>query len=126
MGKTGSALKAILDLDRTRMRLLLRNLIDNALRHSAQAPAPPVIELQAGASGGVCIRVRDFGPGVPEHQIGQLSKAFYRPDAARGRASGGVGLGLYLCKLVATAHGGELSIANAQPGLAVTVRLPKD
>ena len=116
----------ILDLDRTRMRLLLRNLIDNALRHSAQAPAPPVIELQAGASGGVCIRVRDFGPGVPEHQIGQLSKAFYRPDAARGRASGGVGLGLYLCKLVATAHGGELSIANAQPGLAVTVRLPKD
>ncbi len=115
----------ILDLDRTRVRLLLRNLIDNALRHSTQAERPPVIDLQADASGGIGMRVRDFGPGVPEHQIGQLSQAFYRPDAARERSSGGVGLGLYLCKLVAQAHGGALTITNAHPGLEVTITLPK-
>jgi signal transduction histidine kinase len=113
-----------LELDRTRMRLLLRNLIENALRHSADAPLGPLVALKAEASGGVSIRVRDFGPGVPEHQIGQLSQAFYRPDAARERSSGGVGLGLYLCKLVTQAHGGEFAIVNAHPGLEVTVVLP--
>jgi len=116
----------ILHLDRTRLRLLLRNLIDNALRHSTQAATPPVIDLQAEPSGGMRIRVRDFGPGVPEHQIAQLSEAFYRPDSARERASGGVGLGLYLCKLVTQAHGGKLTIANAHPGLQITALLPKN
>ncbi|MGE5332351.1 MAG: ATP-binding protein, partial [Nitrospirota bacterium] len=59
----------------------------------------------------------------PEH-LAQLAQAFYRPDSARQRATGGVGLGLYLCRLVAQAHGGSLTLRNAQPGLAVRVVLP--
>jgi signal transduction histidine kinase len=51
----------------------------------------------------------------------RLADAFYRPDAARTRASGGVGLGLHLCRLVAQAHGGELRIRHAQPGLDVAM-----
>ena len=73
---------------------------------------------------GVEITVRDFGPGVPEDQLGKLAQPFYRPDSARQRSTGGVGLGLYLCKLVAQAHGGTFSISNAQPGLCVTVGFP--
>jgi signal transduction histidine kinase len=114
----------MLQLDPTRMRLLLRNLLDNALRHSGNAPRPPVVQLVAGAAGGVVLSVRDFGAGVAPAHLAQLAQPFYRPDSARTREGGGVGLGLYLCKLVALAHGGSFAIDNAQPGLRVTVTLP--
>ncbi len=113
-----------LQLDRTRMRLLLRNLLDNALRHSVDAPQPPEVLLAQTADGAVQITVRDFGTGVPDDQLPQLAQPFYRPDSARTREGGGVGLGLYLCKLVALAHGGSFTVRNAQPGLAVCVKLP--
>lgn len=113
-------------LDRIRIRLLLRNLLDNALRHGAGAALPPELHIcRSNAAGqGVEIEVRDHGPGVPEEQLAQLSQAFFRPDTARTRSAGGVGLGLYLCRLVAQAHGGTFAVRNARPGLAVTVSLP--
>lgn len=111
-------------LDPARVRLLVRNLLENAWRYGANAHQAPIVGLRAGASGGVCLRVRDFGPGVDASQIDQLGQAFFRPDAARERATGGVGLGLYLCKLVVQAHGGTMRLANASPGLEITVNLP--
>ncbi len=110
-------------VDSTRVRLLLRNLLDNALRHSADTRLAPEVHLRPAAGGGVEIEVRDFGPGVPEDQIGRMAEPFFRPDSARTRSAGGVGLGLYLCKLVAHAHGGTCAIRNAQPGLSVVVKL---
>jgi signal transduction histidine kinase len=112
-----------LHLDPTRMRLLLRNLLDNALRHSASAPQAPELRLRPTGQG-LQIEVRDHGPGVPDDQLPHLAQAFYRPESARTRGTGGVGLGLYLCKLVAQAHGGTFAVRNARPGLAVTVTLP--
>ncbi|RYZ07153.1 MAG: HAMP domain-containing histidine kinase [Comamonadaceae bacterium] len=109
-------------LDRTRVRLLVRNLLDNALRYSAGAARPPCITLQADGTG-VRLEVRDFGSGVDESQLPHLTEPFYRTDSARQRATGGVGLGMYLCRLVAEAHGGRLELRNAQPGLAITVVL---
>jgi signal transduction histidine kinase len=114
---------APMPVDRTRMRLLMRNLLDNASRHSAQAAQPTRVSLTR-EPGKVILEVRDFGPGVDEASLPHLAEPFYRPDASRERASGGVGLGLYLCRLVAQAHGGSLAIANAQPGLRITVTLP--
>ncbi|AVO40993.1 HAMP domain-containing sensor histidine kinase [Simplicispira suum] len=118
-------------LDRARMRLLLRNLLDNALRHNHPfgqtsgnaAAAPPELRLQLHGDE-LGIEVRDYGPGVPPEHLAQLAQAFYRPDSARQRATGGVGLGLYLCRLVAQAHGGRLELRNAEPGLEVRVVLP--
>jgi signal transduction histidine kinase len=112
-----------LPLDRARMRLLLRNLVDNALRHGGDAGQPPVVST-AGTAQTVQLAVRDFGPGMEESQLQHAAEAFYRADAARLRSTGGVGLGLYLCKLVAEAHGGTLALRNAQPGLEITVTLP--
>jgi signal transduction histidine kinase len=118
----------VLALDRTRMRLLLRNLLDNALRHNTAIDGTPlqavVVSVQRTTEGGVHITVRDFGPGVDPAALPHLAEPFYRPDAARERATGGVGLGLYLCKLVAQAHGGNLAVRNALPGLEVSVVLP--
>ncbi|PPE65120.1 sensor histidine kinase [Caldimonas caldifontis] len=112
-----------LPLDAARIRLLLRNLLDNALRHGGDAARPPELHLRRTAAG-VEIEVRDHGPGVPEAQLQQLAEAFYRPDSARTRTAGGVGLGLYLCRLVARAHGGTLTLRNAEPGLSAVVVLP--
>ncbi len=112
-----------LPLDRARMRLLLRNLLGNAQRHSAGASQPPEVHLQP-ENGGIRLRVRDHGPGVDPAVLPHLAEPFYRPDAARERSSGGVGLGLYLCRLVALAHGASWQVANADPGLVVQVDLP--
>ena len=115
---------ALIQADPMRLRLLLRNLIDNALRHGGDAAQRPVVSLRHDAQGGVHLGVRDFGPGVAEAQLAQLAEPFYRADGARQRATGGVGLGLYLCQLVAQAHGGTLHIRRAEPGLEVTASWP--
>ncbi len=114
---------ASMQLDRVRMKLLMRNLIDNALRHNVGAPQPVVVKtLRDGDT--VRLSVRDFGTGVPQDNLAHLAEAFYRVDAARQRATGGVGLGLHLCRLVARAHRGELHLANAEPGFVAEVVLP--
>jgi signal transduction histidine kinase len=110
-----------LALDRSRLQLLLRNLLDNALRHGAGTP----VELgTAQRDGELRLVVRDHGPGVDAEQLQRLGEPFYRPDAARSRSAGGVGLGLYLCRLVASSHGGRLSLRNAVPGLEASLTLP--
>ena len=133
---------APIPLDPSRIRLLLRNLLDNAWRHGGHAALPPQLTVRSGRDGptampaesaaqvesaaGVWIEVRDHGPGVPEDQLDALAEPFYRPDSARTRAAGGVGLGLSLCRLVAQAHGGRMEIVNALPGLRVRVWLPRE
>ena len=114
-----------LALDRIRVRLLLRNLLGNALRHGGGGTAQPVeLHVRPWAAGqGIELEVRDHGAGVPDDQLPHLGQAFFRPDTARTRSAGGVGLGLYLCRLVAQAHGGTFAVRNAHPGLAVTVSL---
>ena len=115
-----------LQLDPARIRLLLRNLLDNALRYSAHASSPPMVSVATLHGGAVNMMVRDFGPGVPNDQLPQLGQPFFRLDAARTREGGGVGLGLYLCRLVAVAHGGTFVVRNAEPGLEISVTLPGD
>ena len=109
-------------LDATRVRLALRNLIDNALRHGV-SEAPCVVRSEHDDHT-LKLSVRDFGPGVSADQLSHLAEPFYRPDAARARDSGGVGLGLTLCRLVAQAHGGELHLQLVNPGLHATLSLP--
>lgn len=111
----------VLKLDRLRVQLCLRNLVQNALRHNEPVRGAVQLSLtQAGS--GVRLTVRDFGPGVPPDSLPHLGQPFYRPDAARTRGEGGVGLGLCLCRLVAQAHGGRLELRNAAPGFEVSVR----
>ncbi|RVT49700.1 sensor histidine kinase [Rubrivivax albus] len=107
--------------DPARLGLLLRNLLANARRHAADAPRPPVLFLRR-ADEALELGLRDFGPGVPPEALAHLAEPFYRPDSARTRAAGGVGLGMHLCRRVAEAHGGTLVVRNAAPGLEVVMR----
>lgn len=136
-------LPASVQLDQPRVRVLIGNLLDNALRHhDKQAGQPVALRVfmagaladegdagQEGAPGGVAkshlrLSVRDHGPGVPEDELAKLGQPFYRPDSARTRLDGGVGLGLNLCHLIVAAHGGSMRLRHAQPGLEVSVSLP--
>ena len=110
----------MLKLDRLRVQLLLRNLVHNALRHNDASRGAVQLKL-ARDGAGVRLSVRDFGPGVPPESLPHLGQPFYRPDAARTRHEGGVGLGLCLCRLVAEAHGGRLALRNAEPGFEASV-----
>ena len=71
--------------DPMRLKLLLRNLVDNALRHAPGAPQPPQVTLARGADGGLALSVRDYGPGVSDEQLAHLAQPFYRADPARQR-----------------------------------------
>jgi signal transduction histidine kinase len=112
------------ELDVTRVRLLLRNLIDNALRYNPAGGKP--VEVSVNQSGdNLLIAVQDYGPGIPAEHLEHVTEPFYRADPARSRATGGVGLGLYLCKRIAEVHGGSLTIDSGPAGgTRVTVAVP--
>lgn len=112
-----------LALDRARVQMLVRNLVDNACRHGSGGAEPVIVATRADGNA-VVFSVRDHGPGVSQDQLERLAEPFYRPDSARTRASGGVGLGLYLCRRVAQSHGATLTLRNAHPGLEAVVRWP--
>lgn len=113
-----------LSLDATRIRLVLKNLLENALRYSPEDTRPPQLTVKAiGAD--VSVEVRDFGEGIEEQHIAHLTEPFYRADTARQRQTGGYGLGLYLCRVIAEAHGGELFIESEKgEGTTITLTLP--
>ncbi len=111
-------------IDATRVRLLVKNLVDNALRHNPQGAPPPRVSLQEKENE-IVFAVQDFGPGIHEKHLPYLTEPFYRVDPARQRQTGGYGLGLYLCRVIAEAHGGRLKLASEKDkGTTVTVSLP--
>ena len=109
-------------IDAIRVRLLLRNLLSNASRYARGSAVQ--LRAQRDQQGELVISVRDHGPGVSPAHLQQLGQAFFRPDEARTRQAGGVGLGLYLCTLIMRAHGGRLSLHHADPGLMVSAHFP--
>lgn len=111
-------------LDASRIQLLLRNLIGNALRYSSPADGPVELDIELEGEK-LVFRVRDYGPGIPEAQRSHIGEPFYRPDASRNRETGGTGLGLYLARQIARAHGGELELRDVTGrGALFVVSLP--
>ena len=105
---------------------MLKNLIDYACRYSDPGADPIEVALEPG-DGWLRISVQDHGSGIDAAEIPRLTEAFYRPDSARRRESGGYGLGLYLCKLIVDAHGGKMTFqSEAGKGTRVSVDLPRD
>ena len=111
------------ELDAARLKLLLRNLIGNALRHGG-SERPPEVDVAVDQAE-LTLTVRDFGAGVSAEHLPRLTEPFYRADPSRQRKTGGYGLGLYLCRLIAEAHGGRLLIdSRPDAGATATVTLP--
>lgn len=104
------------NIDSERMRLVLRNLIENSLKHGK----PPIkIALETDGDQ-VVLTVSDQGPGFVSEVLERWGEAFYRPDPSRSRESGGFGLGLSLCLAIIKAHGGQIQVTNPPTGGAKT------
>jgi heavy metal sensor kinase len=106
------------------LRHLLDNLLDNAVRHTPAGGA--VLVSVASRDNAWEIVVSDTGPGIPAQQRASIFERFTRGDAARGRATGGAGLGLALCRVIAEVHGGSIVLDGDGPrGATFRVYLPR-
>lgn len=92
--------------DEALVRRVVDNLLENAARYS---DAPAVIELAVERDpAGLAVSVADRGVGLAEADLPRLFEPFFRADRSRARATGGVGLGLTLCRRIVEAHGGRI------------------
>jgi two-component system sensor histidine kinase BaeS len=109
--------------DAQRLRQLLHNLLDNAVRYTDPGGSISVtLEKDRQLARLV---ISDTAPGASEEECGLMFKRLYRLDASRNRHSGGSGLGLAICQNIVKAHGGQISAGpSPEGGVAVTTLLP--
>jgi len=105
----------------------VENVVRNAIRYTQEGTSVD-IELARIVTGGTqqaVVRVSDSGSGVPPEALAKLFEPFYRLDDARGRQTGGVGLGLAITERAVRFHGGKVTASNRNGGgLVVEIRLP--
>ena len=105
--------------DGKRLRQVFLNILDNAAKHGGEGK-----RIDAGISyedGNVVVRIRDYGPGIPEDEIPLVKMKFYK-GSSKAR---GTGIGLAVCEEIVELHGGTLTLENASGGATlVTVTLP--
>ncbi|MFA6961332.1 MAG: ATP-binding protein [Opitutaceae bacterium] len=108
---TSELLTATATADPLRLGQVVINLLQNALRYNRPGGS---VCLRAGeAESGAYIEVVDTGIGIPADKLGRIFDRFYRVDESREAKSGGVGLGLAICRTIVEAHGGRLTVTSA-------------
>ena len=115
----------MLKIDRKRIKIVFRNVIENAFRYSKYDSNPVEISIK-NYNDTVEFIVKDDGIGIPEESISKIFEPFYRVDASRSKKTGGYGLGLNLCKKIMAAHNGNIAIKNnSDNGITVVLSFPK-
>ncbi|MBT8430622.1 MAG: ATP-binding protein, partial [Gammaproteobacteria bacterium] len=115
--------KQTLAVDHDAFAQIMINLVDNAIKFSAQAHEK-LIEVSAKAIGEdrVEFAVRDHGPGIARDQMKKIFRLFYRAENELTRETVGTGIGLALVHRLATAMEGEVDVINREPGAEFRVR----
>lgn len=123
----------ILDADETihafvdgeRLRQVLRNLIDNAIKYSGDGCQVQVTVERRGTE--AVISIADDGRGIPSEHLPKVFDRFYRVEQSRSRSNGGAGLGLSIAASIVESHGGRIAVTSqVGEGTAFEVRLPLD
>ena len=111
------------DADGERLRQVVANLLDNAIKYS---PGGGRVEVRVGMRGGSgTIEVADQGLGIPAHEQQRIFEKFYRLDPSMTRGIGGSGLGLYISRELVRQMGGEILVkSQLGDGSTFTVLLP--
>ena len=105
--------------DVSRMRQVFLNILDNAAKHGGEG-GKITAEIRR-VEQEILIRIRDFGPGIPEEELSLVKKKFYK-GSSKARGSG---IGLAVCDEIVSMHNGSLELSNAEGGgTLVTIRLP--
>ena len=105
--------------DVARMRQVFLNILDNAAKHGGEGKRIDASIAHEGSY--VVIRIRDYGPGIPEEELPHVKLKFYK-GSSKARGSG---IGLAVCEEIVTMHGGSLTLENAEGGgTLVTISIP--
>jgi len=106
--------------DPNRLKQVFLNLFDNAIKYGREGKR---IEISISTvDDNVKIQIRDFGPGVPDDELGNIKMKFYKGSNSKERGSG---IGLAVCEEIIKYHGGSIELANAEGGgFIVTIFLP--
>lgn len=112
-----------IEVDGQRMKEVLTNILDNALRYTPDAGHITMSARRAGDD--IEIRIQDSGPGLPADDLDKVFERFYRTEASRSREEGGSGLGFAIARSIVEKHNGRIW-AESRPGdgLTVIIRLP--
>jgi len=113
--------------DPSLLRSAIENVVRNAIQYTREGTDVQIgLECKEGTSETeAVIKISDFGPGVPDEALDKLFRPFYRIDDARGRQTGGVGLGLAIAERAVRLHGGTIQAGNrSEGGLMIEIRLP--
>ena len=109
------------------LRSAIENVVRNAIHYTREGTDVQIrLECNRGTSvTEAVIKISDSGPGVPDEALDKLFQPFYRIDDARGRQTGGVGLGLAITERAVRLHGGTIQASNrSEGGLMIEIRLP--
>ena len=101
-----------LSLDVERIGIVLRNILNNALKYSISSSKPVEVSLQQDDSR-VVVHIKNFGAVIPQEELPHIFEPFYRVDKSRSKATGGYGLGLHLCQKIMEAHGGRIEVSSS-------------
>ncbi len=113
----------IIPADQALMRSAISNILSNAIKYSPEKSVISLYMLQDATH--VRLSIVDQGMGVPDADLADMFKPFYRVSQSRERATGGTGLGLAIAQQAITAHQGVISAQNNQGnGLTVSIELP--
>ena len=119
----GTVEPAVVLGDELRLRELLLNLVDNAVKYSRPGGKVEIVLVREGTTGR--LSVTDQGIGMAPEEQGRIFDRFYRTDAARAHFKKGTGLGLSICKWIAEAHHGRIEVqSQVGEGSRFTVVLP--
>jgi heavy metal sensor kinase len=106
----GNEDQALVEGDPDRLKQLLLNLVENAIKYTPSGEIQLAMHKQTGEVG---VSVKDTGMGIPPDDVPHIFERFYRVDKARTREQGGTGLGLSIAQWVAQAHGGRIEVTSA-------------
>jgi signal transduction histidine kinase len=106
--------RAAVNVDRSRIRQVLHNLLANALRHTPSGGQVTIAVAQP--AGRLRLTVQDTGEGIAPENLEHIFDRFYRTDPSRSRETGGSGLGLAIVKAIVEAHGGEVTASSGGVG----------
>lgn len=112
-----------LAFDHAKMEQILNNLLSNAVKFTPDGGKVKLIleEIRDSGRVGICLRVRDSGPGIPPHAIDKVFNRFYQVDGSSTRVHEGTGIGLALVKELVELHGGTITVTS-EPGFGSEFR----